>query len=124
MLFNIRLLFLLLVCGVSHACDRYVIGFKGLNDVFDSNAFVEYSSKQSACHKAFSHSNVAGAVRFISGLNVDYQLYGFSAGARSVARVLPILQKQNVALPKYIITIGAYTTTDVNFDRYQIKYQN
>ena len=108
----------------SFACGQYVVGFKGINDIFDNDAFIEYANKKKSCYKAFSHLEVDQAVKFISKINMPYQLYGYSAGAGSVGRLLLLLKNHKIALPYYIITIGAYRTTDVNFTSYNIKYHN
>lgn len=106
------------------ACEKYVIGFKGIRDIFDNQAFIEYAVKKQSCHKSFSYTEINLAVKFISTLKVPYQLYGYSAGASSVGQTLSLLKKNKMPMPDYVITIGAYKTTDVNFSKYGIKYDN
>jgi hypothetical protein len=119
------ILLLLMLYSISGiACDRYVVGFRGINDIFDNDAFVEYADKKKSCYKAFSHLEVDQAVKFISKIDMPYQIYGYSAGARSVGRALAFLKKDKIMMPYYIITIGAYRTADVNFTRYNIEYHN
>lgn len=106
---------------VASACNGYVIGFKGINDIFDESAFKDYAKQMDYCSKSYSWNKIDSAVKFIDSLNTPYQLYGYSQGAWSVAK---LLKKEHVAKPEYIITIGAYRTTDVNFDKYGIPYEN
>lgn len=103
------------------ACQGYVIGFKGLNESFDHNAFNEYARHQGYCTKSYSWTATKLAEQQIAKLTVPYQLYGFSKGAESVRT---ILQKQNLQKPEFVLTIGAYRTTDVNFDKYGVLYEN
>jgi hypothetical protein len=48
-------------------------------------------------------------------------LYGYSRGAVTVSR---IVKDGRVQMPRYILTMGAHRTTDVNFDRYGVLYSN
>jgi hypothetical protein len=121
---KLLLLFFILIHGTTFACEKYVIGFKGLRNIFDNQAFIEYTVKKQSCYKLFSHTEINSAVKFISILKVPYQLYGYSAGAASVGQTLSLLNKNKITMPEYVITIGAYKTTDVNFNRYGIKYDN
>jgi hypothetical protein len=117
-------IFLAFVITPVLSCEKYVIGFKGLRNVFDTRAFADYAIAQKSCQQLFGHEQDQQAVKFISTLTVPYQLYGFSAGAATIGRILPVLTKQATAMPEYIITIGAYKTTNVNFNSYNIKYDN
>ena len=117
-------LFFAFVIAPASGCEKYVIGFKGLGNAFDTRAFADYSWTQKSCQRLFNHEQDNRAVKFISTLTVPYQLYGYSAGAATIGRVLLILKKQRTAMPEYIITIGAYKTANVNFDSYNIKYNN
>jgi hypothetical protein len=112
---------LCLFCYSVIACEGIVIGFKGNNDTFDHKAFAEYADKQKYCAKSFSWYQTKEAANLINNLTIPYQLYGYSKGAASVSKVLrkPLLSK-----PVFVITIGAYRTTDVNFDRYKVYYVN
>jgi hypothetical protein len=83
------------------------------------SAFVQYADKIGYCARAYSW-NDASAKAFIQTLPVPYQLYGFSKGAETVAKLL----KSDVKRPDYVITIGAYKTADVNFNKYNIRYTN
>ena len=117
-------MFTVLLNTQTFACDKYVVGFKGIKDIFDNQAFVEYANKTDSCYKAFSFTHTGQAVKFISTLDVPYQLYGFSAGASSVGQVLASVKQHKMAMPYYVITVGAYKTTNVNFDKYNVKYNN
>ena len=112
--------FLLFLPLVANACNGYVIAFRGLNDVFDQSALNVYASRLAYCSKTFSWHKEKDAIEFISTINVPYQLYGFSRGAGSVATVL----KQVKTKPEYVITIGAYKTTNVDFGKYNVRYDN
>ena len=105
---------------IANAFDGYVIAFRGLNDVFDQSALNVYASRINYCSKTFSWHKEKDAIEFIEKLDVSYQLYGFSRGAGSVATVL----KQVKTKPEYVITIGAYKTTNVDFDKYNVRYDN
>jgi hypothetical protein len=112
---------LLLVPVTVYACTGYVIGFKGKDNIFDTNAFTEYTNHIGYCNKLYSWHQHKDAVKFINSVDVTYQLYGFSKGAVSISI---ILKQSSVRKPEYVLTIGAYKTTDVNFDKNKIKYQN
>jgi hypothetical protein len=113
--FNLALLFPISAL----ACDGYVVGFKGLNDAFDTPAFAQYVNKTGYCAQAYSWNDSTAKV-FIQTLSVPYQLYGFSKGAETISKLL----NTDIKRPEYIITIGAYRTVDVNFDKYNIPYTN
>lgn len=115
-----------LVCGlllwpmVTMACSGWVIGFRGHNEVFDYEAFADYASNQGLCFRSFGWQDSVEAKRFIQRLTTPYHLYGFSRGAETVAALL----RQGQVRPKSVITVGAFRTVDVNFDRYGIPYRN
>ncbi len=116
-------LLLALVCNLSYACSGYVLGFRGLNDVFDHKAFEVYYTNLNYCGISYSWQNSKQATELIKTLQVPYQLYGFSKGAETVSRLLKTdLVRLNP--PEYAITIGAYRTTNVDFTKYGISYNN
>jgi hypothetical protein len=115
------LTFVLTVPIITHACTGYVIGFKGLNDAFDNDAFTTYSNHFNYCNKVYSWHQHDEALKFIHNLHVKYRLYGYSKGAATVEYILKNNKKKK---PEYVITIGAYKTTNVNFDKYKVKYKN
>lgn len=102
------------------ACSGWVIGFRGHNEAFDYEAFADYATNQGLCFRSFGWQDSAEAERFIQRISTPYQLYGFSRGAETVARLL----RQGRVRPHSVITVGAYRTVDVNFDRYGIPYRN
>ena len=104
----------------ANACKGYVIGFKGLNDSFNSVSFQKYATRLGYCIKSFSWYQDKEAVQYIQTLKKPYRLYGFSRGAQTVSDVL----KQMKTKPEYVLTIGAYKTTNVNFDEHDIRYDN
>lgn len=111
----------LFVPVLANACIGFVVGFRGINGAFDNAAFIDYAKRLNYCSKAYDWDEVAVARKMIKQLRVPYQLYGFSKGAASVAKVL---RYKDTPKPEYVITMGAYRTTDVNFDRYGIRYDN
>lgn len=114
------LLLLLFVSQNCFGCDKYVIGFKGINDLFDSRAFNQYAKKINACAMTYSWNQSHIAVKFINSNNKPYQLYGYSKGAESIKHVL----KNAKHKPYSIITIGAYHTAQVNYSMYGIETRN
>ena len=118
---KIVLTFILSIPVLAQACIGYVIGFKGLNDAFDNVAFETYSNHYNYCNKVYSWHQLDEALDFIHKLNVRYRLYGYSKGAETVGHVLKNNKRKK---PEYVITIGAYKTTNVNFDKYKVKYKN
>lgn len=108
----------MLVPIASIACESYVIGFRGKDRAFDEQAFNRYVGNR--CSKLYNAEQTKKAIQFIQGIEAPYELYGFSLGAQSVATVL----KNVTTMPNFVLTIGAYYSTDVNFDRYNIKYKN
>lgn len=116
-----KILFLLLFLSKTvYACEGYVLGFKGTNDIFDQRAFASYAAHVGYCAKSYSWDDTESAKLLISNTTVPYQLYGYSLGVVSVKNIL----KTNVRKPELVVTIGAYRTTDVNFDSYDVKYKN
>ena len=111
---------LMLLPSISNACESYVIGFKGINGVFDDNAFRQYAMKYKACSLAYSWNQAHNAVKFINSTNKRYQLYGFSKGAESVGQVLRSVKHK----PYHVVTIGAYHTANVNYSAYGVSTQN
>jgi hypothetical protein len=104
----------------ANACKGYVIGFKGLNESFNSVAFQKYTDRLGYCGKSFSWFQDKEALQYIQTLKKPYRLYGFSRGAQTVSDVL----KQMKTKPEYVLTIGAYKTTNVNFDEHRVRYDN
>ncbi len=102
------------------ACNGYVIGFKGKHDRFDQKAFTSYANSLDYCAKSYSWQDIHSAIKLITNTIVPYQLYGYSMGATSVKKIL----QQNLRKPEFVLTIGAYRTTDVNFDQYNVRYEN
>ena len=111
---------LLAVPAMAMACSGWVIGFKGHNQVFDYEAFADYATNQGLCWRSFGWQDSVEAQQFVQRLTTPYQLYGFSRGAETVAALL----RQGRVRPRSVITVGAYRTVDVNFDRYGIPYRN
>ncbi len=118
---KLLILLLLFYSTNIYSCSGYVIGFKGLNEVFDIKSFNDYVKTTNYCSKIYNWNQEKEAIMFINDLQDPYQLYGFSRGAASV---FTIMNQLNSKKPEYIITVGAYKTANVNFDKFQVKYQN
>jgi hypothetical protein len=103
-----------------YACTGYVFGFKGLNNQFDIEAFNVYVKRTGYCSKTYDWNQVNDAIQAIRLLEVPHQLYGFSKGAETISTLL----KMKLKKPEYVLTIGAYKTVDVNFDKYNVRYKN
>jgi hypothetical protein len=115
------LFLLLLTTGVAHAdCGSYVIGFRGASGAFDQAAFDRYAERNADCSVVYNSDEITDAVEFINQTREPYQLYGYSAGASAIK---PILRKVR-RMPGFILTVGAWYLTDVNFDRYDIDFDN
>lgn len=114
-------LLLFILPNISFACIGNIIAFKGLNDNFDNEAFVEYSNFVGYCGVTFSHNQTKQAIKFINENKLPYELYGYSKGTESVRT---ILLTKNLRQPRFVITMGAYKTTDVNFDKFFVPYLN
>ncbi len=118
-----NLLLLLLfsfLCTYAEACTGYVVAFKGLNDAFDVKAFNVYVERLGYCSKTFSWQESKKALKYINQLNKPYQLYGFSKGAGTISYVL----RHVISKPEFVITIGAYRTTNVDFTPYKVNFVN
>jgi hypothetical protein len=103
------------------ACQGYLIGFKGVNNQFDARAFMEYSNNVGLCGRIYSPKEVDEAIKFITNNKLPYELYGYSMGAESVRK---ILEKRPLRKPEFVITIGAYRTANVDFDKFNVPYVN
>ena len=115
------LFLLLLATSVAQAeCNSYVIGFRGQGGAFDQAAFDQYAEKQADCSVVYNFEEISSAVDFINQTSGSYQLYGFSAGASSVGQVLKKVRR----MPNFVLTIGAWYTTDVDFSDYEINFDN
>lgn len=117
---------LLLICiaNVSYA-ETYIIAFMGANEAFDRPALIQYAQHKKAVPKIYSSSNTKQAITFINSKSKPkYILYGFSLGAVSVRQVLEHQIKYNKPMPIRTITIGAYHTTNVDFEKFKINYIN
>lgn len=118
---KILLTVLLLFSNMSYAeCDSYVIGFRGLGGQFDHQAFEQYAEQRASCSLVYNYTEVDEATVWIEAQGKPYELYGFSAGASSVAQVIPKVSRK----PDYVVTIGAWYSTNVDFAQYGIDFDN
>jgi hypothetical protein len=118
------LLFLLLFISSSAIAKDFIIGFRGMNEQFDTESFIIFAQKRNLKPYVFSANQVSSAVRLIKSEKKNYELYGYSLGAVSVRETLTILKKENVHMPTFIITVGAYRTTNVNFKDFDVNFFN
>ena len=118
-----KFLFTLLMLwpSTSFACNGYVIGFKGIHNRFDEQAFQYYAKQRGFCGKSFSWPDTKTAIKFVQSKGLPYELYGYSQGASSVRRVL---ETRALPGPRYVITIGAWRTANINFDKFNVPYKN
>ena len=115
------MIFFLLFCNTVWAeCDSYVIGFRGLGGQFDHAAFEQYAAQRASCSLVYNYTEIDAAIEWIHSADRPYELYGFSAGASSVAQIVPRVARK----PDYVVTVGAWYTTDVDFGRYGIDFDN
>ena len=114
-------LFFIFYTAVSSAeCSSYVIGFRGAGGAFDQAAFDRYAERNAACSLVYNSEEIDNAANFINQTTGSYQLYGFSAGASAI---VPVLKKVK-RMPGFVLTIGAWYTTDVDFGDYEINFDN
>ena len=116
----IKILLVLLPNIALAECSSYVIGFKGAGDQFDRIAFGRYAESRNMCTRVYAHEQIQAALDFIKRLDRPYMLYGFSAGAASVAHVARVVKRK----PQYILTIGALSSTRLDFHLDDINYDN
>jgi len=118
------LILLFLFFSSSVIAKDFIIGFKGMNEQFDTEAFIIFAQKRNLKPYVFNANQVSSAVRLIKSKKKNYELYGYSLGAVSVRETLTILKRENVHMPTFIITVGAYKTTNVNFTDFDVNFFN
>lgn len=107
----------------TYANDCVIIGFRGLREQFDQEAFEGYAKLKDLFPIVFNHQEVEDAIEVIKD-NDCYHLYGFSKGAESVVKVLRQVYKYNYPSPRHILTIGAYYSVNVDFRPYNLLFTN
>jgi hypothetical protein len=115
------LLALSMLSTAAHA--DVVIGYRGKNRAFDEQAFNDYAKNRKldpVILDTFDHI----AVRSLIKQNNTYELYGYSMGAASVSQTMRFLEKEKLPMPRYILTVGAYYSTDVDFKKYNVPFRN
>ena len=115
------LLALLMMTATAHADT--MIGFRGRDKLFDQAAFEQYARKHKMTPVVLDAEAIGPAVKIIAS-GETYALYGFSKGAESVKQVMRKVEQQGLNKPTRILTIGAWHTTDVNFHRHGVKFDN
>lgn len=118
------LIFLFLFISSSAMAKDFIIGFKGMNEQFDTEAFIEFAHKKNLKPYVFGANQVSSAVKLIKIKKQNYQLYGYSLGAVSVRETLTTLKKENVRMPTFVMTVGAHKTTNVNFKDFDVDFLN
>jgi hypothetical protein len=124
-----RLLILLLLAfnfvAVATAGERgIIIGFRGINGIFDNRAFESFAKKRHLVPIAVNAEDHNSALWLISTHNGYYELYGYSLGAKSIKPLMDDIVIEDLPLPGFITTIGAYHTHDVDFRIYGVPFKN
>ena len=120
-----NLIFLLLLFSSNvFACETYIFGFRGANRMFDEVTFIEYAYYHNMCWVIYNADQNKQAVKLIREINKPYELYGFSLGAETIRTVLKEVHSRKMRKPNHVITIGAYHTTNVNFERFDVSFIN
>ena len=96
-----------------------IIGFRGKNGAFDRKAFADFAAKRKLVGVILRADQLNIALKYIDK-NIHYELYGYSLGARSVFQII----KRVKHMPNHVWTVGAYHTTNVDFRRYNVKFNN
>ena len=99
----------------------FVIGFTGLNETFDQQAFFDFASKRQLIPITLSWKQEDVALSIIAGSKGYYELYGFSRGASTAYSVV---SKRRGRKPGCVTTIGAYHSTNVDFTKFKIPFVN
>jgi hypothetical protein len=120
-----KLLILLLFVSTNlFACETYIFGFRGANRMFDVKVFIEYAYHHNMCWYIFNANQNKQAVKLIKEINKPYELYGFSLGAETIRQVLIEVHSKKMRKPNHVITIGAFHTTNVNFEKFDVSFIN
>lgn len=103
--------------------DNIIIGFKGKYGQFDRIAFNEYAAKRNL-KPIIAHNDSRLFIINLIQNNPNYELYGYSRGAEIVSYVVRMTHENKMPMPKYVTTVGAHKNTDVDFNKYNIKFMN
>lgn len=99
----------------------FVIGFTGLNESFDHEAFSAFASKKQLIPITLSWKQEDVALSIIGGSKGYYELYGYSRGAGTAYSVV---SKKRGRKPGCVTTIGAYHSTNVDFSKFKVPFVN
>jgi hypothetical protein len=102
----------------------FIIGFTGLNETFDHQAFFKFAKSRKLLPIVVSWRQETVAYNIINNSFGYYELYGFSKGAETTYSLMNRLVKNNVRKPDFIITIGAHKDTNVDFGKFNVKFNN
>ncbi len=117
---QLRTILLALLLTFSNAAYAHIIiGFMGVGDAFDHSAFNDYAKHRGLTPIVLRADQIDRALQIITQ-SPHYELYGYSLGAQSIRRVLG----RASLLPKRVVTIGAYWSTDVDFSRWGVEFYN
>lgn len=117
------ILFLLAVLISNTAAADVIIGYKGKNGAFDYQAFYQFANKRKLTPVVLDSFDINRSLKIIRE-HLIYELYGYSLGAASVTHIMRLIEKEKLHKPRYILTVGAYRTTDVDFSKYNVKFDN
>jgi len=118
-----RIFILLFFLFSSSAYADIIIGFKGKYGQFDHKAFNEFAQKRNLKPIVANETSRLYLINLIQN-NPNCELYGYSRGAAIVSYVVKMTYENKMNMPKAITTVGAYKTTDVDFTRYNVKFNN
>jgi len=102
------------------ACKDEVFVFKGLHGALDYRAAQQYADYNNLCLRVHDWQQHEKVIAKIEQHTAQYHLYGFSKGAESVMKVLERVERK----PAFVVTVGAYKTTNVDFSKFNVKFIN
>jgi hypothetical protein len=103
--------------------DNIMIGFVGRGGQFDHKAFKDYANKKNLKPVVMYNDSRLNVINMIVS-NPNYELYGYSKGAATVSYLMSIIEQNKMPKPKFVTTVGAFRSTDVDFRKYNIKFVN
>lgn len=129
--FIINVFIILIFVGITTAVEAkrptyygFIIGFTGLDETFDHQAFFKFSRSRKLLPIVVSWRQEIVAYNIINNSVGYYELYGFSKGAETTYKLMNRLVKNKVRKPDFIITIGAHKDANVDFSKFDVKFSN
>jgi hypothetical protein len=120
---RILIFFLALFVSTTAFAADIIIGFKGKMGAFDQKAFEDFAAKRKLKPIVMNMESRLTLINTIKN-NPNYELYGYSLGAAHVAYVVKMAYDSNLPMPKRVTTVGAFYSTDVDFRKYNVKFDN